>query len=474
MALDPNIALQVRPFKMDSPINAMAQMYQLQGAQQANQLNAMQMAEYERARAEEEGVRNYLTGADIKAPETRSALATKFGKTGLGYAEALAKQEAAALEQKIKQIDYTTKVNDAAASIYGTVKDENSWQAAKPKLAALGGDPSKLPVNYDPNYVDQEKKTALKVKDQLTLLAPKPMQVKKADGSIVFLDQNANSPTFGKEVMPGQAAGMTPFQEESLKVSKGNLAVAQKRLEAESATGILSPESLDLAANMYINTGTLPPLGIGKGAANVKSQIMNRAAQLTMGEGGPNAADAAKGIIQNKVELAGTTAGQRTLGTTLANITTAATEASKMIPITQTYIAKVNPSDYPTVNAVGNYVAAKTGDPNIVGLATSLNSLVNAYARAINPKGAATVSDKNHAREIINTAMSSGQLNEALSVMQQEMNAAMAAPAEVKASMRGNKPAAPALSGVDQQALEWANANSNDPRAAQIKQRLGK
>jgi hypothetical protein len=29
------------------------------------------------------------------------------------------------------------------------------------------------------------------------------------------------------------------------------------------------------------------------------------------------------------------------------------------------------------------------------------------------------------------------------------------------------------LSPMDQQALDWANANSNDPRAKQIKQRLG-
>lgn len=228
MALDPNIALQVRPFQMESPVNALGQMYQLQGAQQANQLNAMKMAEYERARQEEEGVRNYLAGADIKAPETRAGLATKFGKTGLGYAKALAEQENAALEQKIKQIDYTAKVTDAAASIYGTVKDDATWQAAKPKLAALGGDPNKLPETYDPNFVRQEMLAATKVKDQLTLFAPKPKEVKRADGSIIFLDENPNSPSYGKEVLPSQATGMTPFQKESLNVSRGQLAVAQQ------------------------------------------------------------------------------------------------------------------------------------------------------------------------------------------------------------------------------------------------------
>jgi hypothetical protein len=155
-------------------------------------------------------------------------------------------------------------------------------------------------------------------------------------------------------------------------------------------------------------------------------------------EGGVSAADAASTVASNKAEFAGTTAGQRTLGTQLANITTAATEARKMIPIAQTYADKVNPGEFPTLNAVENAVAKGTGDVNIVGLNTALNSLVNAYARAINPRGVATVADKNHAREIINSAMSKGQLKEAFSVMDQEMGAAMSAPKTVKDAMRGD------------------------------------
>ena len=69
-------------------------------------------------------------------------------------------------------------------------------------------------------------------------------------------------------------------------------------------------------------------------------------------------------------------------------------------------------------------------------MATSLNAIVNTYARAINPKGTATVSDKNHAREILNVAMSKGQLNEAFNVMNQEMGAALASGPETKAGMR--------------------------------------
>jgi hypothetical protein len=377
MPLDPNIALQVRPFQMESPVNALGQMYQLQGAQQANQMNAMKMAEYERTRQEEEGARNFLNRTDLKTPEARLELATKYGKTGLGYAKTIAEQEAAALKQKVDQLDYTTKVTDAAASIYGTVKDEASWQAAKPKLTALGGDPSKLPETYDPNYVNQEKMAAVKVKDQLTLLAPKPMQVKRADGSIIFLDQNPNSLTFGKEVLPGQATGMTPFQTGELKarqdqlkvsqgqlgVSQGQLKVAQERLAAESATGVLSPESLELAANLYAQTGTLPQLGIGKGAANVKSQIMNRAAQLTMGDG-TSAADAATNLAAAKQDTGSRTQAVKAFATGKQGqqVTAFNTAIDHLSTMTKLSDALQN-NDIKAFNSLGNTVARQTGQP---------------------------------------------------------------------------------------------------------------
>ena len=167
MPLDTNIALQVRPFQMESPVNAMSKMYELQGAQQANQLNSMKMAEYERARVEEEGLRNFLAGADIKAPQTRAELTTRFGKTGLGYAKALSDQETAALEQKSKQLKFAGDLAEQAGRIYGTVTDEASWQRARPKLAALGGDASALPTTYDPAYVQSELAQAISAKDRM-------------------------------------------------------------------------------------------------------------------------------------------------------------------------------------------------------------------------------------------------------------------------------------------------------------------
>lgn len=247
MAIDPSISLAVQPPKFESPVNMLSQAYALQNAAQQNRLGQMQMAEYERARGEEEGIRNYLRSADLTRPGAEQGL-LQYGKTGLAYAKQLQDARAAALKQKTEQLKYAGDMAEQAGRIYNTVKDETSWQAARQKLAALGGDPSTLPETYDPNFIKSELAQAMSVKDQLALVQPKVMKVQRADGSIVFLDENPNSPTFRQEIMPQQATGMTPYQKESLGIQQGQLGVAQGRLGveqqrlAQDATGVVYQE----------------------------------------------------------------------------------------------------------------------------------------------------------------------------------------------------------------------------------------
>ena len=246
----------------------------------------------------------------------------------------------------------------------------------------------------------------------------------------------------------------TAAREQQAQTSKGQLALSRQRLTEELATGKFTPDTVDFLAQTYIQTGNIPALGMGKAAAQLRQLVIARASALARapatGEAPISAADAARTVGQNKQEFAGGTAGQRTLGTTLANVTSAATEANNMIPIVEKYAALVDPTDFPLVNAAGNFVSRQGGGEAIVGLAGSLNALVNAYARAINPKGVSTVSDKNHAREIITSSMAKGQINTALSVMRAEMESAMAAPKQVKEAMRaGSKTPAAPTRGVD-------------------------
>ena len=215
-----------------------------------------------------------------------------------------------------------------------------------------------------------------------------------------------------------------------------------RRLEQETAAGELTPETRDFAANLVAQGGAMPNLGMGKAAAKMRSEILSRAAQIAT-EGSGSAAGGAADVLANKAGLTGRAAEERVLGSQGANVALASSEARKMIELAKGYSAAIDRTQYPSINAIQNAVNKGTGDKNIVALNTALNSLVNSYARAINPKGIATVSDKNHAREIVNANYANGQLDTIFSVMDEEMKAAQESTGAARASLRG-KPAAAA------------------------------
>jgi hypothetical protein len=269
------------------------------------------------------------------------------------------------------------------------------------------------------------------------------MQIERPDGGKIFVDENPNSPTFKKEILPSQVAGMTPYQTGSLKVaqqqlgvSQGNLKVAQERLAKEGTK--LDPAE-NAAISKAIIEGRLDPNRVnGRNAKILATTLLAN----------PDA-----NLLELGVSASGATAAERSLATQTAKMSTAANEANKMIDVVRNLSDKVNRTEYPTINAVSNAVSKGTGGKEIVQLNTSINALVNSYARAINPTGQPTVSDKNHAREVINSAYSTGQISAILDVMQQEMSiareAAGTASTELKESRekaRGRGPAAGAAS----------------------------
>ena len=140
--IDPSIALGVKPLQLDNPMNAMAMYSQIQGAQQANQLNRLKMDEYERARTEEEGVRNALARGDIKldTPEGRAGL-LKYGKTGLEYGKALTEQQKSAIERQAaetKLVADRTKLSREALDNVQTPEQYIAWHEANHADPILG------------------------------------------------------------------------------------------------------------------------------------------------------------------------------------------------------------------------------------------------------------------------------------------------------------------------------------------------
>lgn len=142
-----------------------------------------------------------------------------------------------------------------------------------------------------------------------------------------------------------------------------------------------------------------------------------------------------KDLAAFNAEFQGTKAGERTLGVRGANIEMAVSEAQNVMPIAREASAKVDRTKYPTLNALLLAAQKGTGDENVVRLATATNALINIYSRAIAPSGVPTISDKDHARDIIANAYSQGQYEAVLNIMEQEMAAARKSPVQVRGAM---------------------------------------
>lgn len=200
MPLDPRISLGVQVPQFESPVNMLGQMYNLQNAARQNQLAQMQMAEYERARAEEEGVRNYLAGgADVNTEAGRRGL-LQYGKTGLDVSGKLTEQQSKTTEMQSKQIDQLLKSVEMHGRIMGTATAEN-WPEVRAKLMGLpGAKPDHFPETYPGDEkIKSEILQSMSVKEQLERVKPNPTVI-NAGGYEVLIDTNPNSPTFNQEI----------------------------------------------------------------------------------------------------------------------------------------------------------------------------------------------------------------------------------------------------------------------------------
>lgn len=188
-----------------------------------------------------------------------------------------------------------------------------------------------------------------------------------------------------------------------------------KRNRIDENTPAVNPADLALVYKA-INDGRLDP-----------SKVNSRNISIIAGT---LAMDPNANLKEMAIDSASSMAASKSLAVISANVLSASNEADNMIRIIRKYNPLVSRGQYPDLNAIQVAVDKKTGGTDIVALNTAINGAVNAYARAINPKGVATVSDKNHAREILNSAYSKGQLDTILNVMQEEMAAAKRSPGE--------------------------------------------
>lgn len=249
MPVNPNIALSVKPIEVSSPLNAYAQMQQIQGAQQQNALAQMQMQEYQRARAEEEGLRNYLADRpDLTKPENQMSLLTQFGKTGretlknLGEFQKTQTDEAA---RKAKLLEDELKRSKSYLEGVSTPEQFIEWHLANHANPILGADLASRGITPDKSRARieqamrtpggfekllQESKLGVEKYTERTTLTEADRQRIKQEGARIGLEarrvavleednRRAKDPVFQQQMAAAKATGEA--------LAKGNIAAQQ-------------------------------------------------------------------------------------------------------------------------------------------------------------------------------------------------------------------------------------------------------
>lgn len=260
------------------------------------------------------------------------------------------------------------------------------------------------------------------------------------------------------------------------------------RMRTAQVSGVRSATGLD-----YVATGKLPVkpakvggLGGGKpsnrydtdenyrAAVDHWAEVIAAGGKLPPGTGRdkdfvrdvnvavPKFSGGAREQLSNAAEYGGAAAGARSVGTRAANFELAKSEAYTMADLVTQASAAVPRTGFIPINKAIVAFEKNSGDTNVRQFGAAINSFINAYARAVSPIGSPTVSDKNHAREMLSTADSHQQVVAIIAQLKREMEAAGRAPEIVRekqraavagglptTGVRGSTPRGPAPGTVD-------------------------
>jgi hypothetical protein len=246
-------------------------------------------------------------------------------------------------------------------------------------------------------------------REALALQAGKGQIFQKPDGSLVRVTEDGRSVPIKDSVgltKPGAGGGGGALDKDTLKEMAGQYLAGDK------------------SVMQNIGRGT-------QGAANIVALRKEITAQAKAAGLSPT------DIATKMAEFSGLTAGERTLGTRSANMGMAVDEAKRVIPLALAASEAFPRTQFVPLNKAIAAVQSGSGDPAVSRFVAANTSLVNVYARAMSPTGTPTVSDKDHAREMLSVAQTKEQYRAVIDQMQQEMDAAGKAPGDVKVELSG-------------------------------------
>lgn len=375
--------------------NAAMEAYQ-QGQQ--NQLAQMQLAQQQQAIRDAEAEREAYKGAATFGEVSQRLMKQGLGKQALAVSAAEAKQRAdkiallkdttALMENTAKQIMNSPEAAEALVTRFGQ-QTGHDVTAELAQFQAARGNPEKV------------KEIAAGYALKASELLPK------------FETRNLGATTERQGYNPITGAAIGPATVYKNTVSPD----AAARIAQAGATGTWSPDSIDLAANMYLTTGAMPPVGQGAAAMGIRDKILNRAVQLQTNPNAPaapGAVDTAATIAGAKVDTSTKAKAQRDFATGIqGQQVTAFNTAVDHLETMDKLVTALDNKDTRAINTLGNMIAKQTGQAAPTNFDTA-RRIVGAEIQKAIIRAGGTGEERKEAAAAFETASSPEQLRGAI------------------------------------------------------------
>lgn len=236
-------------------------------------------------------------------------------------------------------------------------------------------------------------------------------------------------------IMGGKTASGHVLKPGDILAGPSGKTLAQNAATASS----LDDDTANFLADRVLAGDTKALVGLGRGAQGGENlaKIQGLVAQKARAQG-IDPTD----IQQRAADAAGLGAQARSLGTSAGRMAAAAYEAQGAIQLGLDASASVPRTSFVPLNRAMQMVQANTGDPALKQFVAANNTIINTFARAISPTGSPTVSDKEHAREMLSTADSPEAYAAVLQQMQKEIDMAHKAPEQARRGLEAERQAA--------------------------------
>ncbi len=309
MPVDPSIYSQLRP--APSPLSQIGDALQIQGQLQEQKAKQQQMQAMQAVdQAMKEGLNQ--DGSVNRDAVSKALIKANAGHLLPAYQKSWTEADTAAALLREKRVEIAAKEQDLKGSLAAPVAaagyDVGSFthmtanavaqglmsKDDAAKAVAMGMSNPEAIKSLTNQWMSGSPKQSALATEAKTAAARELTANTGAAKTAAEMPGIAAKTAVEQQVAAGTQGGITPEQQARLKleaqqrsISAGQLAVAQQREKREGAQSDvapkLSPAGMDVAAENYAKTGQLPPMGMGKQGAAVRTAIINRAAELHPG-----------------------------------------------------------------------------------------------------------------------------------------------------------------------------------------------